>query len=855
MVLSPGTRLGPYEISGRLGAGGMGDVYRARDTRLDRSVAIKICAQEFSERFESEARAISSLNHPNICTLHDVGPNYLVMELVEGPTLAQRIADGPIPLAEALPVARQIAEALEAAHGKGIIHRDLKPANVKLTSEGQVKVLDFGLAKMTQAALKGSANVAESPTLSMEMTRAGMILGTAAYMPPEQARGETVDKRADIWAFGCLLYEMLTGKKTFSGGSLTDVLAAVIGAEPDWSALPASTPSSIRRLLKRCLEKDRKRRLPDIGVAKLEIDDANAAPSEPRPSRSGLPLIAALVALAVVAAVAAAVWRNWSAPAQEAWSGVILGGPTSAFAPRLSPDGQLLAFQAFLDDLPQLGVMKPDGGSWTILTRDREAGYVATTSWAPDGSRIYFDRYWGHPRGIYSVAPLGGEPRTVLEDAYGPEPLRDGSLIVAKVTDLSDHQLFHFWPDSGRLEALPAFISARDVSPVLRAFPDGKEIVYFGANGQSGRTQSPRMYVMDLRSKHVRELAPGIDISVDNWCPLAISPDGNWIFVLGAAGDSRLLMKIPRRGGTPPRVLLSFPASAAPPNFDVARDGTLYLDHMPASFAALWFSAAGGTPQEVPIARFENLAILPTGEVLSTLFASGKLHLASLIPGKEPSPLFDTPEESSTPAVALAGGNLVFVSGSGDNRRMAIASRRDGRILRRFAANAADVTSICATPDATKIYYSSGGAIWEQTVSGGNPRRIADGSDATLDPGGRYLYVKRNRATSNDLFRIPLAGGEPEKLFIPADYHLAFQPLSAAAVDGRGRILFTVISSHSFYYSAAILDPSNKSFTVLPVAFHGDVARAGWNPDGRIAAVGGRYVGSLWRYRLTNASH
>src|SRR5579871_984297 len=214
MPLAPGTRLGPYEILAQLGAGGMGEVHRARDTRLDRSVAIKVSAAQFSERFEREARAISALNHPHICTLYDVGPDYLVMELVEGPTLAERIAQGQIPLAEALPVARQVVEALEAAHEKGIVHRDLKPANIKLTADDSVKVLDFGLAKMAEAAapVPASNDPSLSPTVALGVTRAGMILGTAAYMAPEQARGVEVDKRADVWAFGCVLFEMLSGR-------------------------------------------------------------------------------------------------------------------------------------------------------------------------------------------------------------------------------------------------------------------------------------------------------------------------------------------------------------------------------------------------------------------------------------------------------------------------------------------------------------------------------------------------------------------------------------------------------------------------------------------------------------------
>src|SRR5689334_7943317 len=283
MPVASGTRLGPYEILAPIGAGGMGEVYKARDTRLDRLVAVKISQENFSERFEREARAVAALNHPHICTLHDVGPNYLVMEYIEGPTLAERIHAGAIPLEEALPIARQIAEALEAAHEKGIIHRDLKPANIKFTAQGSVKVLDFGLAKALEADT-AAADPRSSPTLTLSATRAGVILGTAAYMSPEQARGAVVDKRADIWAFGVVLYEMLTARRTFAEDTISDTLAAVLKTTPDWSTLPPDTPAPIRRLLRRCLERDRKKRLPDIVDARLEIDEALAgSPESPAP--------------------------------------------------------------------------------------------------------------------------------------------------------------------------------------------------------------------------------------------------------------------------------------------------------------------------------------------------------------------------------------------------------------------------------------------------------------------------------------------------------------------------------------------------------------------------------------------
>src|SRR5437867_8382470 len=298
-MLVTGSRLGCYEILSPLGVGGMGEVYRAHDTKLNRDVAIKVLLPAVANdperlaRFSREAQLLASLNHPHIAHIHGLeessGVRALVMELVDGPTLADRIAHGPIPLAEALPIAKQIADALEAAHEQGIIHRDLKPANIKVREDGTVKVLDFGLAKALDPTAS-AANAMNSPTLSVHATQAGLILGTAAYMSPEQARGKAVDKRADIWAFGCVLFEMLTGQRAFEGEDVNDTIAAVVRGEPDWNALPSDTPEQIRLLLKRCLEKDRRARVSDIGVARFLMTEtiaspATAAASTPGPSR------------------------------------------------------------------------------------------------------------------------------------------------------------------------------------------------------------------------------------------------------------------------------------------------------------------------------------------------------------------------------------------------------------------------------------------------------------------------------------------------------------------------------------------------------------------------------------------
>jgi serine/threonine protein kinase len=295
MSVRPGTVLGSYEVLSLLGSGGMGEVYRARDTKLEREVAVKILPDRFTNdperlaRFGREARVLAALNHPHIAAIYGLeasnGTQYLVLELVDGESLDKRIARGPIPVEEAMAIARQIAEALEAAHEKGIIHRDLKPANIALTHDGTVKVLDFGLAKAAETA-SGSLDAISSPTITSPtmMTGVGTLLGTAAYMAPEQAKGRAADRRSDIWAFGCVLYEMLTGRRAFEGEDVTDTLAFILTREPDWSALPANTPAPVGRLLRRSLQKDRSRRLESAADARLEIDEAIATgPDEAGP--------------------------------------------------------------------------------------------------------------------------------------------------------------------------------------------------------------------------------------------------------------------------------------------------------------------------------------------------------------------------------------------------------------------------------------------------------------------------------------------------------------------------------------------------------------------------------------------
>jgi Tol biopolymer transport system component len=412
--LRPGESLGPYRIESFLAAGGMGRVYRAIDTRLNRQVAIKVCAGRFGQQFEREARVIASLNHPNICTLYDVGPNYLVMEYIEGPTLAERIHQGPIPLPEVLEIARQMAAALEEAHQRPIFHRDFKPGNVKIKPDGTVKVLDFGLAKLAAGGPMGpaaGANASDIPTLTMAATQPGVLLGTAAYMSPEQARGKPVDKRGDVWAFGTVFWEMLTGERLFQGKTTSDVLAAVIRDEPDLNQVPAK----VRPLLKRCLEKDPQRRLRDIGDAMGIVENA---PDGEGARRSWLAWGVAGLFLAALALVSFLHFHQ--TPPERRLMTTSINAPENIrfdFAasfpltmPALSPDGRRIVFRARgTDGKIQLWVRPLDSTAAQPLAGTDNAEFPF---WSPDSGSVGF-----FAEGKLKRIDLAGGPALTLADA------------------------------------------------------------------------------------------------------------------------------------------------------------------------------------------------------------------------------------------------------------------------------------------------------------------------------------------------------------------------------------------------------------------------------------------------------
>jgi serine/threonine-protein kinase len=478
-----------YRITAKLGEGGMGAVYRATDTKLHRDVAVKVLPDTFAAdpdrlvRFTREAQVLASLNHPNIAAIYGVEERALILEMVDGATLADRIALGPIPLEEALPIARQIAEALEYAHEHGVVHRDLKPANIKITPQGRVKVLDFGLAKaLTSEA--AAANPAASPTLTMRATVAGVIMGTAAYMAPEQARGAAVDKRADIWAFGVVLHEMLTGRSAFAGQTISDTLAAVLRADLDWSALPATTPPAIRRLLRRCLEREHKRRLPDIAVAILDIDEAASAPAESAPAAPAAPkrswvwpLTAASLAIALIAV--SALWWRAARPVSRALVrlSVDLGPevlPGANITAAISPDGSRIAF-------PYRGSDGRQQLATRLLEQSRASVLPGTDNavdpfFSPDGQWIGFVAGGK----LKKIAVQGGAPVTLCNatDLRGAS-WGDG-FIVATLNSAAS-VLFKIPDAGGTPEPLTKLGATEFTHRWPQILPDGQSVLFTSA--------------------------------------------------------------------------------------------------------------------------------------------------------------------------------------------------------------------------------------------------------------------------------------------------------------------------------------------------------------------------------------
>jgi eukaryotic-like serine/threonine-protein kinase len=534
LPLPTGLRLGAYEVQRPIGAGGMGEVYLARDVKLNRDVALKVLPQEFTldpdrlARFTREAQLLASLNHPNIAAIYGLeesgasaGPGQpalqaLVLELVEGPTLADRIAHGAVPLAEALSIARQVAEAIEAAHAQDIIHRDLKPANIKLRPDGCVKVLDFGLAKLAEppeiSRGSGASGSASGPSVSYSLTvmspartGVGIILGTAAYMSPEQAKGRVADKRSDIWAFGCLLFEMLTGTRPFAADDVPGAIAAILERQPSWEQLPGTTPPLIRRLLRRCIEKDPKRRLHDIADARLEIDDALASPPS-EASNTGARFVAQMSSAIVVTALvtAALVWAlKPSTPNATSGLARFLIAPSEPMSETdgvlvFSRDGRRLAYAAGASGRQQLFVRE-------VAQFDSKAvpgteGVVSAT-FSPDGQSLAFVA----DRRLKTVSLSGGTPLTLREriDGAGVTWTADHAILFNPGTATG---IWRISVDGGDAAPLTVPGSKDNEQRFAELLPNGKGLLFSARGGIT----DDQIYVESLPQHERRLVVKGI---------------------------------------------------------------------------------------------------------------------------------------------------------------------------------------------------------------------------------------------------------------------------------------------------------------------------------------------------------
>jgi serine/threonine protein kinase/Tol biopolymer transport system component len=746
-----GSRIGAYEIIAPLGAGGMGEVYRAVDTRLRREVAIKILPELFAldedrrVRFEREAQVLAALNHPNIAAIYgfeDLGTtSAIVMELVEGPTLSDLIARGPVPLSDTLHIARQIALALEAAHDRNVIHRDLKPANVKLTPDGVVKVLDFGLAK----ALAGdatAANLAESPTMATAATRAGVILGTAAYMSPEQARGQTVDQRADIWAFGCVLYELLTGAPAFPGSTVSDIIAAILTREPEWSRLPGETPEPVRRALRRCLERDPRRRLRHAADLRLELEDAAQAPvaqagthgrDTQGPRWRSLVLMAlASSALSSVLVYLATARRgiDIADATAETFVSQLTDHGGSERDSAIAPDGRSFVFVSTHDGTPDLWLRQVSGGNPVRLTADDAE--EAHPIFARDGDAVYFTRMENGVPSVWRVAAFGGPARKVIEHGRMPVPSPDGTSVA-----------YLTWPPPS-------------------------DLVVAALDGSTSRVLQ-------------RQVPAGIGTERPQW-----SPDGRWLsynrWQLFGAGNLWTIDAVSGEARQATR-------------FEVSGDGVgshVWLPdsrHVVMSYQQSWEG----------VARYGTLGVLDTATgVIERLTIGVMQGLASLSSSTDGSRLVATVSEARSevwkvplaPDPAVAGRGAVRLVDSSYGASWTFVSR-DGRTLL-FSGRGRDLwtmpldrpakpTPITAlgrrgafhsslSPDGNQVaFVSSGGGsanIWIQHVDGSGLRQVTRGDTPhtwpVWAPDGRSIVF--TTGTTAAMWRVRPDGGEPERI-------------------------------------------------------------------------------------------
>ena len=753
MALTAGTKLGPYEIVAPLGAGGMGEVYRARDTKLGRDVALKLLPPQFTAdadrvaRFKREARLLASLNHPHIGAIYgfeDEGNMpALVLELVEGDTLGERVRRAPLPLSEALAVAQQIADALDAAHRAGIIHRDLKPSNVKVTPDAVVKVLDFGLAKAFAAEGAGP-DLSQSLTISAGGMIGGVILGTAAYMSPEQARGQPVDKRTDIWAFGCVLFEMLTGSSPFLRETIAETLGAVVGDEPEWKRLPANTPGSIRRLLTRCLQKDARRRLHDIADARIELEDTMATPGEPAPvptarrwSRLAVPALSLGIATALVFLWAAR--GRFGRPAAEPSppdTRVIrlTDRPGLQESPAISPDGKSVAFTAGVGGKRQVLVQLIAGGAPLEITRDTVDHECPR--WSPDSSSIlYFSpAVSGTVQGsVWEVPALGGVPRRVVNSVGCADvSATDGRLALFRLAK-EGIQLVTAPTDGSRFDVVAVFAPATYYL-YPRWSPDGRWIAF-----QRGDSIRFDIFVAPATGGKPNQLTHDNNMMSG----FAWLPDSTGI-VYSSSRDSTMpylpaldLWRVALRDGSVRRITSGETSYMNP---DISKSGAILVSRMKLQ-TDIWKFPVDGPPTEN--VRRGIRVTRQTGQVL-------------------------------TPTASPDDKEVAFLSDSGGHANLWVVNT-ESRGLRQITHERDPKVALGVpvwSPDGHAIaFVSSRGnqgltfGVWLVDSDGSNLRNLVNpGLGFAWSPDGRWVYyVTRGGAagTAVVLKKVPVDGGLP----------------------------------------------------------------------------------------------
>ncbi len=847
MPLSPGTRLGPYEILAPIGAGGMGEVYKARDTRLNRDVAIKVLPDDFArdpgrlQRFKQEAQAVAALNHPNIVGVYDVGENFIVSELVDGQTLR---AAGKLPQRQAMELAAQVADGLAAAHAAGIAHRDLKPENIMIGRDGRAKILDFGLAKITPVAGPETAT----------QTQAGMIMGTAGYMSPEQAKGLPADHRSDIFSFGLVLYEMLAGKSAFAGGSSVEVMNAILKEDPP--ELPEPVAPGLKRIVGHCLDKNPDRRFQsasDLAFALQSPLSSGPQPSLAQPPRWRKPVLLAACALAIAGISIAATRLLWRNRAPQSWTGVRLGGPEVVLMPRLSPDGRMLAFVGGdADGVLQVWVMQPESGNRVMLTHDRERGYVQSCAWSADGSRIYYDRWFDQPMGIFSVPALGGDAQPVLENAMSPEPLPDGSLMVVKINPAHLYQPFRYWPDTGKIQAYPVNVSYSGWA-LLRAIPGGRQAIVKGSRAGPGMDTAVHLLTIDLASGNVTQLPEEFPGQFSNSYALGAAPDGKYALIDVPSGSIRRVVAVPLDGHGPFRTMLNLQQILY--GLDTGPDGSIYVDQNDRTADIVRFTPvlAGDRPSAVQrvatlgnlggLVNGEGLAVLPDGRVVSSEQAAGRSRLVLIQAGKDPVPIVNTSEATSPPMTPAGAGEVAFMIGTPPHSAIALATVSNGRITHRLEFDKGRVEQMAASPDGKTIYCVAAGEIWAVPISGEAPRKIRTGSGVTVDAASQSLVVQVVEPPNTRLIRVPLGGGPEHEIAGPFHIGLGIDPGGI-----RNGMLLAPLPSPYWWDPPGILDLASGKSTRIPLDFISDFHHMAWAPDGSVVALVVGWRSSIWKF-------